>query len=206
MAIPKQTLMMGVGTSAIAGGGFGIYYLSQDRTIEDKLVSSGETLIKDTDEYEVAFMERRSNEDLIKEINTEKNNISKTSKAKEGGEALKTWCEEKIKLDLSKDNLDNVYPKAKEYCTKPSSTIEERLQKAKKELTKDWNKKLETLKNPPEKDVNLHTEIGVSSLEDNAEKVVEKALEKWCNTSTKTKLLEDKEDAIWDKVNIRCLQ
>lgn len=172
----RQIAAIGIGGTAVAGGVGGLYYVSQDKTIKDRLTSQGVKLIDTKSEQKVWQLawEEIKDEATLKDVEktvTEEN-------------TLKTWCTATYDKPLTdKDNLE----KAKKICVQPSATIGERLTRAGKSLVNDWGSKLKTLKE--QKALLQKLKIiadGSNSVEANKEN--EGKLKKWCEDNQNTKL------------------
>ncbi|OAL10480.1 hypothetical protein A6V39_00250 [Candidatus Mycoplasma haematobovis] len=204
MAIPKQALFIGAGASALTGGGIGVYLLSQDKTIEHKLIREGITLISNQDEYEIAFMENKEFKNFVAETG-----LNASDKANTGGNSLNTWCKKHLNMELSEKNIKDILPKVKKYCAKPSENIGEKYIKLERKWIEKtgWETKLSALKKANPNDENLKQDLKVQNLDGtDGNNPAIKALEDWCNKQKEVKLVNDKENTIWEKVKGRCLQ
>lgn len=203
MAITKQALLIGSGVGAVSVGGYTALYLSQDRTIKDKLITLGETLIDKSEEYQAVFKEFKDEEELMKLISKADKKITSSNKDNEGGTALETWCKENLEKPLTDTEADNLTKKAQKYCTKAPSTIEEKYLKKGKKLVTGWEEKLEKIKPTDDNDKDeLLKDLNVKQVNE----ATKESLEKWCGENITKKLSEDSEASIWKKVNTRCLE
>lgn len=203
----KYLALFGGGATAVAGGSAGIYYLSQDKTIKDRLISQGHSIIETDDEYEVSFKEFKKEKTYINLIKGTDSSLNENSDLSVGRVALKKWCEDNLKLDLTENNIKKALENTKKYCTKPPLTIEDKLPNLKKALVKNWKDKLNNIKSEKEPLLTDLKKINdkINTLDDSGD-IVDTALKDWCNSKIKTKLSEDKKDDIWNKVEKRCLE
>ncbi|OAL09985.1 hypothetical protein A6V39_03670 [Candidatus Mycoplasma haematobovis] len=146
------------------------------KTIKDKLTSKGIKLINkdaDTKIWQLAWGE-------INEDDTLKN-IEATVK---GHDTLKTWCTGAYDKSLSdKVNLD----KTEKICSQPALTISEKLNKKKKEFTKDWATKLTAVKQENNLIAKLKTiNNKLSKVEENKDN--QDALKGWCEKQLNVEL------------------
>lgn len=201
---PKQLILIGGGGVTLAGGAIGAHLLMGDKTIEDRLKSQGKTIIEGDNQYQIAFKELKNKDGFLKEIGDPSN-----SDNLKGGQALEKWCKENLPKPLSKENVDKLLEKTKEYCTKPPLTISEKIERKGKKLINNWKAKFEKIK--PEKNglqedlIAMDGSIAdINDLKQENKAVI--ALEGWCEAKGKLSLLEEEADTIWDKVEKRCLQ
>ncbi|OAL10509.1 hypothetical protein A6V39_00395 [Candidatus Mycoplasma haematobovis] len=206
----KQLAFIGIGATAIAGGSAGIYYFQQNKTtIRDKLNSEGIKLISTDEEYWVSFKETKKDPELINLIKNGDNTYD-TWDARKGGNSLKVWCDNNLKLNIPKENAQTLLDKVKKYCSKPPLTIGEKISKLGKKWVTKWNEKLEALKKP-----NVDTELvgelkkindKVTGLDISDTQAVIKALEDWCKGNNSKRLISPETDAIWAKLEKRCFE
>ncbi|OAL10478.1 hypothetical protein A6V39_00240 [Candidatus Mycoplasma haematobovis] len=196
----KNIALIGGGASAIAGGSAGTYYLLQDKTIEHKLIREGEKIIEKDNEYLVAFKEHKSDSNFINLIKENDNSISATGDVNKGKAALKIWCESNLKLDLSKENIEKSFEKVKKYCIKPPMTIGARIEKLGKKWVDNWKNKLSALKQP-RIDEGLATDLGKQD-----SNIIANDLRDWCKGNSEKDLSDQTTDAIWTKVERRCIE
>ncbi|OAL09998.1 hypothetical protein A6V39_03735 [Candidatus Mycoplasma haematobovis] len=207
MISPKQALLGGLGVATIIGGGFGTSYLLQDKTIKDKLIRGGATIIELDDDYEIVFREFKGTESFINLVKTKVSTITNSSPDNVGGPALKQWCEEKLQLALTKENIDNNFANTKQYCSKTLFTIEDKMKKDKKQLATDWDAQFAKLKTPPQ-NTELQTDLSalnnaINAIDDQHKEAIKTALQTWCSSKIKTPLTKD--ISLWTKIDNRCL-
>ncbi|OAL10434.1 hypothetical protein A6V39_00020 [Candidatus Mycoplasma haematobovis] len=206
---PKYLALVGGGVTTIIGSSFGAYYLSQDKTIGDKLKKLNSNLIETVDEYEVAFKENKSTKEFTNLISLDNEKITSDSTLVAGGKALKAWCEKQYKKGLSKGNIEELITKVTNYCSEPPVDISAKLKKQGKSLAGEWSSQLVAVKQKT--DDTLLGELqkinrGIKTMNDENQAPVIEALEKWCNDNVKTKLTDDKQDTTWNKVVPRCIE
>ncbi|OAL10475.1 hypothetical protein A6V39_00225 [Candidatus Mycoplasma haematobovis] len=204
----KPALLSFAGVATVVGGGTGVYLLSQDKTtIRDKLDKENIELINNVDEYEIAFKEFKDTTNYINLIKGDNDPLNASSTQKDGGLALKKWCESNLKLRLTTPNSETITENIKKYCSSSLLTIEAKLKRGNKSLVENWNDKLSKLKTPSDNGA-LLTDLKKikKDLESLEVQDVHKVLENWCKKQIKTRLTEDKNDAVWTKVNNRCLK
>ncbi|OAL10448.1 hypothetical protein A6V39_00090 [Candidatus Mycoplasma haematobovis] len=196
------------GVSTLTGASFGIHSSLQDKTIKDRLITLGKKPIDNKDVFEVAYKENKE-EQGFKELISATQDIA----LDEGGQALSTWCKASLALQLTEDNIKKVLPNVIKYCSFPAKTIKEKLDKLGKKLTKDWNKKWgkikpqEQDKGPLQQDLSI-VNTAISKMKvDEHEDVWKIALSTWCSrTVNNTLLVNDKQDTIFEKIKVRCLE
>ncbi|OAL10511.1 hypothetical protein A6V39_00405 [Candidatus Mycoplasma haematobovis] len=212
MAIPKQALMVGAGTTTLAGGSVGVYFLAQDRTIGHRIVSEGETLISEKEDYQKVFKEFKDEKTLTDLISTSEKVINSGSSLQEGGEELKKWCDKNLNTPLNDPKAKDLITKAKKYCTKPPLTIKEKYLKKGKKLVTDWGARLTKISTGNtggnQKLINdLKTKnSSIERLDSSTTQSATKALQDWCNDHIDKQLSENSIDSIWTKVDTRCLE
>lgn len=189
----------------VAGGiGTGIYFSQQDNTIRGKLISEKVTLISSTEEYWAGFNEAKQEAGFIDLINAGNEKTSAWG-MREGGNALKNWCNK----SLNKKYSEELFEKVKKYCSKPILTIEEKINKLGNKWVTKWEQKLGELKRTSNAGLveDLRKINGkVTSLDINEQKIVAEALEKWCEGNKQVKLFNSKIDEIWGKLEKRCFE
>lgn len=202
----KTALFSLLGVGAVGGGATGIYLLSQEKTIKDRLTNRGVSLIDSKDEYEVAFLERKDKESFLTEIGSK---LKTATTFADGGKELNTWCETNLEIKLTEQGIEDKLTKVEEYCSKPSVDIESRYTKLGKSLVASdkWKDKYKILsEKQPQDDSSLKKDLGIEAIKQkNDHTEAGEALKKWCDLKIKTKLVNDKKEETWKKVEKRCL-
>ncbi|OAL10452.1 hypothetical protein A6V39_00110 [Candidatus Mycoplasma haematobovis] len=210
MFLHNKALVAGssfAGVSTLFGAGFGIHSSLQDKTIKDRLITLGKKPIDNKDVFEVVFKEHKDKEGFKALINVDEN-----IELDKAGEALSTWCKKNLALPLTEDNIKNILPNVGNYCSLPARTIKEKLDKLGKKLVQNWATKWAEVKSDSErsglkKDLQIiNPSVENMNANDHPE-VWKNALSAWCsNTIDNTLLINDKDDAIFKKVEERCLE
>ncbi|OAL10539.1 hypothetical protein A6V39_00545 [Candidatus Mycoplasma haematobovis] len=206
----KYIALAGGGTLTSVGGGFGIHYLSKDKTVRDKLISSGEELISTEAEYQAVFKVFKNEAELTTAISKTPTTITAASSEEDGGNALETWCNESLSVYLTDSKSKDLITKTKKYCTKAPTKIKDKLIKKGKKLVTDWSAKLTKIKTADGHQQllsDLQTKNrDVVALDGATAQLAVNTLEIWFNENMDKQLATDTRFEIETKVNTRCFE
>ncbi|AEG72472.1 hypothetical protein HF1_01510 [Mycoplasma haemofelis str. Langford 1] len=180
----KLASLAALGASAGGAGAFGIYKLTNGNSNLQKLTE---------EEYQLVFKEFKSQTPFITALKTKTPTIESTSDNTDGGKAVKAWC-------VGNDSSD-----AKQWCIPLPKTIREKIKKA---LTTKWDEKIKSIKSTDTNDLlkDLQTIKSDLTQVSESDQKAKDALKGWCESKLDTRLINSDGDAIYTKVESRCLE
>ncbi|AEW45040.1 hypothetical protein MHC_00870 [Mycoplasma haemocanis str. Illinois] len=179
----KLSLLTGLGASVGGVGVWGIYKLTNPKN-EVKTFTD--------EEYQLIFKKFKSESTFITSLQTKIPTITNSSTNIEGGKATKAWC-------VGNDSLN-----AKKWCIQLPKTIREKINKS---LVTDWAAKVKSIKDTDKPNLlndlkTIKSDLSAVSEDENSRN----ALKGWCESKLDTRLINDDGDAIYTKVEARCLE